>query len=137
MGRHWDEMDARPRIPVTQLKRSDLPEQPGVYAFYRDGKAIYVGKAGDLRKRVWAKHCGQGAVMTGSAFRRNVAQDLGISTANEIKERLYQPTTKELALIRAWIEGCEVAWVTRSTEPLAVAFETALKQEWKPRLTRI
>jgi hypothetical protein len=137
MGECWTQMDARPRASVAELKRGDLPEEPGVYAFYRGGRAVYVGKAGDLRKRVWGKHGGKGAVMTGSAFRRNVAQHLGISTANEIKKRLYQPTAEELALIRAWIESCQVAWMTRPTEALAVDLERDLKHEFKPPLTRI
>lgn len=137
MDDYWAQMDARPRTAVAELKRDDLPEEPGVYAFYRNGQAVYIGKAGDLRSRVWKKHSGKGAVMTGSAFRRNVAQHLGISTANEIKKRLYQPTPEEVTAVRAWIESCQVAWMIRPTEALAVALEKVLKREYKPPLTRI
>lgn len=75
--------------------------------------------------------------MTGSAFRRNVAEHLGISKANAIKKRSYGLTVAQLDAVRGWIESCQVAWIVRPTEPLAVALETALKTEWKPPLTRI
>jgi hypothetical protein len=54
----------------------DVPTDAGVYAWYRDGVAIYVGKAVSLRARVWGNHLGRGSVMTSSAFRRNVAAHL-------------------------------------------------------------
>jgi len=74
--------------------------------------------------------------MTGSAFRRNVAEHLGISTAPQIKSRHYQPDDDEVSRIRAFIESCEVAWMTASTPAAALALEKQAKAEWMPPLTK-
>jgi len=63
---------------MASLRSSDIPESPGVCALYRDDSRMYVGKADCLRDRIWKNHSGRGAVMTGSAMRRNVAEHLGI-----------------------------------------------------------
>lgn len=135
-GPLWSKMAARPRLEVPVLTRDQLPLDPGVYSFWRDGKPVYVGKATSLRSRVWKSHGGRGAVMTGSAFRRNVAEHLGIASANDIYKRIYQPTDQEVSRVRAFIEGCEAAWITCPTEPAAVDLETRMKREWTPPLTK-
>jgi hypothetical protein len=58
--------------------------------------------------------------MTGSAFRRNVAEHLGISTAARIKARTYQPDTDEVARVRRFVEGCQVAWLVCETKTAAL-----------------
>lgn len=104
---------------------------------HRDGEAIYVGKADSLQSRLWKNHLGRGRVMTGSAFRRNVAQHLDIATAHDIKTKAYKPTDAEVIAVRAFIEGCEVAWRTTDSPARALALETAIKREWMPPLTRM
>lgn len=130
-------MHAQPRHSPRTLRSADIPTDPGVYAWYRDGQAIYVGKANSLRNRLWKNHLGRGRVMTGSAFRRNVAQHLRIAAANDIKTKAYQPTVAEVLAVRGFIEGCEVAWRITDSAPAALALETALKREWRPPLTRM
>jgi hypothetical protein len=100
-------MTARLRYPMDELKKADIDDQPGVYAVYRGGHPVYVGLAEkqSLRDRIWKNHSGRGAVMTGSAFRRNVAEHLGIASARDIKNRAYQPTPSEVARVRKWIDG--------------------------------
>jgi hypothetical protein len=95
-----------------------------------------VGKARSLRTRLWRNHLGKGRVLTGSAFRRNVAQHLGISTAVEIKSRRYQPNDEEVKRIRAFVERCEVAWLTVESPAAALDLERLAKAEWMPPLTR-
>lgn len=114
----------------------DIPDAPGVYAWYRHSAAIYVGKATSLRDRVGKRHLGNGRRMTGSAFRRNVAEHLGISTPNEIYTRAYQPTAEELARVRSFIDGCEVTWITCASAKAAEYLETVMKKEWLPPLTK-
>jgi hypothetical protein len=48
--------------------------------------------------------------MTGSALRRNVAEYLGVATSADIKARRYQPTAREVLVVRAWLDGCENAF---------------------------
>jgi hypothetical protein len=93
-GPLWTSMNAQPRRHAAELRKHELPDEPGVYAWYRDGDAIYVGKADSLKDRL-ARHLGRGRVMTSSAFRRNVAEHLGISTATLIKSRRTSPTTNK------------------------------------------
>jgi excinuclease UvrABC nuclease subunit len=135
-GPLWSQMNVQPRRSSAELRKRDLPPAPGVYAWYRDGDAVYVGKADSLKDRL-GRHLGRGRVMTSSAFRRNVAEHLGISTAALIKSKAYQPDDDEVASIRAFVEGCEVAWVTTSTPADALHLETNMKLEWTPPLTKM
>ena len=138
VGPLWTQMNQQPRRSMQTLVRGDIPDQPGVYAVYRDDRPIYVGLAEKqtLRDRIWKNHSGRGAVMTGSAFRRNVAEHLGIATAAAIKNRTYQPTVEEIAAVRAFIDRCSIAWLACATADEAKALETDFKNEWKPPLTK-
>lgn len=49
----WQRMDAQHRRSFKTLAASEVPEGAGVYAVYRDGRRMYVGKANSLRSRVW------------------------------------------------------------------------------------
>lgn len=67
-------MDSEPRRGFGGLCRDDVPQAPGVYALYRDGRRVYVGKAADLCDRVWGNHSRRGQSLGASALRRNVAE---------------------------------------------------------------
>jgi hypothetical protein len=136
-GPLWKLMHARPRHRPRDVAKADIPTDPGVYAWYRDGHAIYVGKGDSLQTRIWNNHLGRGAVMTGSAFRRNVPQHLGIATADAIKTKAYMPTSDQVQAVRDFIEGCEVAWRKTKTKPQALDLETRMKREWMPPLTKV
>ena len=73
---------------MATLRKANIPELPGVYAVYRDGERMYVGKANCLRNRVWKDHWGLGKCLTGSALRRNVAKHLDIASSADIKAGL-------------------------------------------------
>jgi hypothetical protein len=75
--------------------------------------------------------------MTSSAFRRNVGEHLGISTAALIKSKAYEPDDDEVKRIRAFVEACEVAWVMTKTPDDALKLETQMKLEWTPPLTKM
>ena len=136
-GRLWRRMDRQPRILGRALASADVPCLPGVYAWYLTGRARYIGKAADLNQRVWGNHMGRGLVMTGSAFRRNVAQHLGIATAADIKARRYSPTRTDADRVVAWILRCQVAWIVCASPEKAIDLEQRMKEEWMPPLTRI
>lgn len=134
--RHWKRMDTQPRRPMTELTKAEIPLDPGVYAVYRDGRRMYVGKAKSLKERVWGDHSGRGMSMRGSAFRRNVAEHLGIASANDIYKKLYRPSEAEVGRVRDWIDGCEVTWLTCSSEQAAINLEDQIKSEFLPPLTK-
>jgi hypothetical protein len=115
-------MNAQPRRPAASLPTQDIPTNPGVYAWYRNGKAVYVGKATSLKDRL-GRHLGRGPVMTSSAFRRNVAEELGIATANDINTGVHVPTSSEVAAMRGFVDECDVTWLTTKTVAAAVALE--------------
>jgi hypothetical protein len=132
----WRDLDAATRYPPSTLEARVVPELPGVYAWYRGGDRMYVGKADSLRDRVWGNHLGQGRALSSSAFRRNVAAHLGFGSAAAIKAGDMVLTETQLNEVRQWIMGCEVAWLTCATAADAAALETSLKQEFKPPLTK-
>lgn len=129
-------MDSQPRRGMEDLTAHDIPRSPGIYALYRGGTRFYVGKANSLRDRVWKAHSGRGAVMTGSALRRNIAEHLGISSAADIKARRYQPTPEEVAAVRDWLDKCEIAWIECGSPAEAESLERLLKREFQPPLTK-
>jgi hypothetical protein len=129
-------MDAQPRLRALDLASTDVPLDPGVYAWYRRGRAAYVGKADCLRDRAWKNHMGQSATMGTSAFRRNVAKALGFGSSADIKAKRVRLAPDELAAVRAWILACSVAWVACPTKAAAVSLEARMKAEWMPPLTK-
>jgi hypothetical protein len=136
-GPLWRRMNDRPRRPLASvMARGDLSSEPGVYALYRDGAAVYVGKAKLLSGRLWQNHLRRGASLTNSALRRNVAEVLGIASAADIKARRYLPTKAEALHVADWIRACDVAWIECATEADAEDLERAMKREWMPPLTK-
>lgn len=132
----WTNMDARPRHSLRTITKLDIPAAPGAYAVYRDGERMYIGKAKSLVRRIGNNHNGKGAAMTGSALRRNVAEHLGIATAADIKARRCLVTPEQQALVREWLDACEIAWIECSTEADALQLEAQLKVEFRPPLTK-
>jgi Holliday junction resolvase RusA-like endonuclease len=135
-GPLWKAMNARPRLNPAELKESEIPSGPGVYSWYRNSTPVYVGKAGSLSGRLWGNHLRRGKSMSNSAFRRNVAEELGIAAANAIKEREYVPSMEDVSRVNEWIEGCEIAWIECESHDAAVQLEKDMKQEWLPPLTK-
>jgi hypothetical protein len=133
----WRDIHGRKRRPVAGLTKADVPHKPGVYVLYRDGSAVYVGKATWLDERFGGSHLGRGVSMTGSAMRRNVAEFLGIASAADIKARRYKPTLADAGRVADWIRACEVSWVACKSVAAAEALEDRLKAEWKPPLTKL
>ena len=130
-------MDRQPCHSAHGLSKDDLPAGPCVYALYRKGNRMYVGKATSLRSRVGGQHCARGASMTNSALRRNICQHLGVSTAADIKVRRYQTTLADARRVTAWLDECEFAWIECPDAAAALALEAAMRLEFKPPLNRL
>jgi hypothetical protein len=129
-------MDAAVRRRSVELTPEMVPNDAGVYAWYRNGERMYVGTAASLRTRLWGNHLGQSQGLTASALRRNVAEHLGFGEAAAIKRREITLTSDQLAAVRAWILSCEVAWLTCLCDVDALELETGLKAEYLPPLTK-
>jgi hypothetical protein len=133
----WADMDSRPRLGAHAARKHDIPTNPGIYGWYRLGKRIYLGKAANLQNRLWNNHLGKGICLTGSAFRRNVAEHLGIATAADIKSGRRTITRAEADTICTWISSCEVSWIVQVSEADALRAEAQLRAEFCPPLTKL
>jgi hypothetical protein len=66
----------QPICKVAGLTSTDIPLEPGVYAWYRSGRLFYVGESHrGLRSRLWGNHLRGNA--RGSTLRNKVAQASG------------------------------------------------------------
>ena len=136
MGPLWSRMHRRKMRSMASLQKDDIPLSAGVYAVYRRGKGMYVGKAKCLQDRVWRNHSGRGLRMGDSALRRNVAEHLRIAKADDIKKGLHRITPEQGKRVRDWLDGCEIAWRECADQAAAKDLETAMKAEHKPPLTK-
>ncbi len=132
----WHVMNDQPRIARKLLCSERIPVYAGVYAWYLNGKAVYVGKADCLRQRIWENHCRTSLSMTNSAFRRNVAEHLRIASAADIKLGRHKLSAAEVTVVNAWIDRLELAWIACPTPADALGLEKRLKVEWRPPLTK-
>lgn len=132
-------MDAQPRYRVAVLRRQDLPDRPGVYAWYQGGEAVYSGRAtggGGIRDRVWAYHLRTGPDLSRSSFRRNVCEELGIAKAALTRQRPPKLSAAAVEPVNRWIGSCEVTWLACRTAGEARELETDLHAEWLPPLSK-
>lgn len=47
----WGALRSASTIPVRELARAQVPDEPGVYLWRHEGQAVYVGMATSLRGR--------------------------------------------------------------------------------------
>src|SRR5690348_8158660 len=109
MGPFWRALNAEKRFRAGELSSANIPKRPGVYAWYEQGRAIYVGKASDLRTRLGA-HLSRGMSLGNSAFRRNIAEEMKIATARDIKSKARTLTKIEVARVTERAHACFLAW---------------------------
>jgi len=138
-GNLWQRINAQPRRAAASVGAKDVPQRPGVYVWYRNGDAVYSGRAigGEgLHGRVWKNHLKTGNDLSRSSFRRNVCEHLGIAPTTKTTVRPTLMTAADVAPVNQWIRECEVAWIECPTEDEAKALEKALHAEWLPPLSR-
>ncbi len=138
-GPAWARMNSQPRVRVPQVDFAAVPTTPGVYAFYRDGTPVYVGVAagsGGLRRRLQREHLDRRRDLSRSAFRRNVAEHIGVATVAQAKIRPTVMTDEQVDAVNEWVTGCEVAWMEAVSAAHARQLEDELKAERRPFLTK-
>jgi hypothetical protein len=138
-GNLWQRMNSQPRRTAGSIVRKDVPTRHGVYAWYRDGKAVYSGRAlgaDGLHGRIWKYHLRKSADLSRSSFRRNVCEHLGIAPTSRTTIRPTVMTASEIEPVNRWISECEVAWIECESADEAEALEKALHAEWMPPLSR-
>lgn len=127
----WDVVLERPRRPASEVRRADIPDRPGVYAWFRDGDCVYLGKASDLRSRL-STHLGTSLDLSRSTLRSWVAVRELDMTRERTRRRPTIMTSEQVAVVTSWIRGCDLAWVTAESKEEAAALESKLLTAWRP-----
>ena len=135
----WNQMHLQPRLPARATSRRQIPTEPGVYAWYRNGSSVYVGVAagaGGLRDRVGKAHLATGNDLSRSSLRRSVCELLGIAPTKVTRLRPTVMTPAQVEPVNRWIGECEVAWQTCATPREAEDLEEGLLRESRPLLNK-
>ena len=132
----WDQVEGAPRRRAGDLQLADVPRDPGVYAWFRDGQCVYVGKAASLRRRLSA-HLRTSPDLSRSTLRASVAvRELNVTRATA-RARPPVITREQAGVINRWLGECGIAWVTCSSPQAADELERLLRRERMPVLNRI
>lgn len=127
----WQDIISRRRRLAGTVQRADVPSQPGVYAWFRGGECVYLGKASDLRSRL-ASHLASSLDLSRSTLRSWIAvRELGL-TREYTRRRPTVMTGEQVAVVNEWINTCELAWTTTGTKEEAAALESRLLRRWRP-----
>jgi hypothetical protein len=133
VGEMWAELRRLPRHEAGSLGRRQIPESAGIYVWFKDSEAVYLGKASSLRKRL-GTHLGRSSDLSRSTLRRTVAlRERGVPRAVSAK-RPSVLLEADVEAVNAWIRSCEVAWLELRAPADAHAREAALLTEWRPPL---
>ncbi len=133
----WGALLSAPTIPVRELARAQVPDEPGVYLWRHEGQVVYVGMATSLRGRAWSKHLGRGLSLAGSSLRRNVCELLfGIPPSVTSNPNRQKVTAEQAAAIHDWLRSCDLSWLECSTVDEADQLERRLRREYMPPLNR-
>ncbi|WP_374113575.1 GIY-YIG nuclease family protein [Microbacterium sp. zg.B48] len=129
----WNVVLAQPRQPASTIQRGDVPDGPGVYAWFRDGDCVYLGKASNLRSRL-GTHLGTSLDLSRSTVRSWVAvRELNL-TREHTRRRPTVMTDEQVAIVTEWIRSCDLSWVTSASSEEAASLEAKLLAAWRPPL---
>lgn len=108
------------RYRFGDLAPHDIPKEPGCYLFWNDDQCFYIGLGGSPKKKSTLRsrlegNRGQGHTISGSQFRRNVAEHLGFGGRDEFKRRenriARKLTEPERVELNAFAADLEIEWV--------------------------
>jgi excinuclease UvrABC nuclease subunit len=132
-GTEWDRILSEARHQVDQLALPEVPSEPGVHAWFREGRCVYVCETGNLRSRL-RTHLSTSRDLSRSTFRSWVAvREVG-RAREYTRRRPSVMTDDEIAVVTAWIRECSVAWITTNTKKDAALLKAALVAEHRPSL---
>jgi len=127
----WNALLARPRQSAATVQRRDLPDAPGVYAWFRDGECVYLGKASNLRSRL-GTHLGTSLDLSRSTLRSWVAvRELNL-TREYTRRRPTVMTDGQVAIFTQRVRSCDLAWMTTASSGDAASLEARLLAVWRP-----
>lgn len=136
LGAEWKDLLGKPRHRNAELTRGEIPREPGVYGWFRDGQCVYVGKASNLRQRL-SSHRATKPDLSRSTLRASVAVELLGVTRAVARSRPSGMTADQIVIVNTWFQQVEVAWVECATVGEAASLEHRLRREWLPSLNRM
>lgn len=133
-ARHeWDRVLSEARHQVDQLALAEVPCEPGVHAWFREGQCVHVGETGNLRSRL-RTHLSTSRDLSRSTFRSWVAVREVARTREYTRRRPSAMTDAEIAVVTAWIRECDVAWIITKTKRDAAQLMAAFIASYRPPL---
>lgn len=128
---NWITIQSQHRHRAGSVAPARIPRDPGVYAWFRDGNCVYLGKASSLRSRL-STHLATSLDLSRSTLRSWVAvRELGLERTYT-RRRPSVMTPDQVRVVTAWIHSCELAWVETDSAVSAAALESALLKHWRP-----
>ena len=107
---------------LRDLTAAEIPSEPGIYAWYRKGRLLYVGESRrGLRSRLWGNHVRGNA--RGSTLRNKVAKSFGFPA---IGNRAYGYPAEET--ISSKLRECELRFLPVPVETIADAQSDAISE---------
>ena len=133
----WTAVSAPAFTPVAAITLHDIPSAPGVYAWARNGKVVYLGVAasgGGLRSRI-RTHLGTSTDLSRSAFRRAVAEHV-LNTPGTARKRVRTLDVKDVAVVNTWVSECSLGWIETARADEARRLEERLLTQHRPLLNK-
>lgn len=138
-GKIWEETLLKVEARKLPISSREVPNEPGVYIWLREGQPVYVGKAlgaNGLRGRL-RSHFDKGTDFSRSTFRASIAAaQLGIPRS-VVRRRPSVMTLDQTAVANEWLAQCEVGWIVCASASEAEDLEDALRAEWLPPLNLV
>lgn len=132
----WQRLLDQPRHPNATLLRGEIPASAGVYAWFKDDRCVYVGKASSLRSRL-SSHRRRSLDLSRSTLRASVAvAEVGVSRAYA-RRRPSAMTRQQIDVVSAWFTTAQVAWIECTSAGEADELERDLRAAWLPPLNRL
>lgn len=116
------------RVEAAKLDLDEVPETPGLVAWFRDGVCIYLSASSNLSRRI-TEHLSTSQDLTRSNLRARVAVDvLGVDRA-----RARRISQEQADAVAEWLRRCDVGWLVTDRRSDAARLRTQLLERMRPR----
>ncbi|KRD53949.1 hypothetical protein ASE34_02345 [Microbacterium sp. Root280D1] len=119
-------------VSAAEISRLQLPDTPGLIAWFREGECIYIGISGHIRDRI-NDHISSRPDFSRSTLRSWVAVEILGLTREKTRQRPSAITHKQADEVVAWLKQCEVGWKVTERRADASRMKEDLLSQMRPR----
>lgn len=119
-------------IPASEVRREEIPEAPGLIAWFRGGECVYVGISGNLRRRI-SEHLSTTPDLSQSTLRSWVAVDILGLSRTRTRERPSTVSEEHAVAVADWLAQCDVGWKATERRADASRMREELLTQMRPR----